>query len=268
MSTTIFLDIDGTLIDLDQKPTTTSIPPLIQKMQKEGIHFGLNSNRAKEDVDSIIKQFQLDGPFILENGSYMIDINGEEKIFIEGGADVKSIIHTLLEEFSEENKLKASIHISDTTRLYTEQNLDNQSGLHIFMNQHRKYTGSIHHRIDGESNYDFTEKLAHYLNEKFSLQHPALVAVAHTHGNSITIENIGTDKSTGIQHYKSQYPEQHIIAIGDGVGDIVLRDSVNELYAVSNAVEELRAVADYVAEKPITEGVEEILLKIMNKKRG
>lgn len=268
MNITIFLDIDGTLIGLDQKPTIASLPQTIKRLQSEGVHFGLNSNRSKEDVLTTIAMFGLDGPFILENGAYAIDADGQEKVFSTENTNIKVALVDLLQDFSDENNLQAKIHLTDTTKLYTEINNERGMGVHLFINRYRKYTGSIHHRIDGESNYSFAQKIESFLSLKFSSLYPTLTATAHSHGHSVTIENINTDKSTGLKQYRQRHPEQKVFAIGDGINDVSMRQSVDELYAVSNAVYELREVADYVAKKPVTEGVQEILLHIIEKERG
>jgi HAD superfamily hydrolase (TIGR01484 family) len=254
--TTVFLDIDGTLIDIDQRPTTATLPELITEMRRLGFSFGLNSNRSKEDVRAIIEQFNLDGPFILENGAYMIDRGGHEVLFAPQQLHIQNILLQSLATFMS----SAQVQLADTTSLYTT--MQSSVGTQIYINKFRKHSGSIHHRVNGESNFAFAEDIAAYLNAQFSTMYPELIAVAHHHGHSVTIENIGVTKATGCLEYKKLHPEQKIVAIGDGINDIVLKEVVDELYAVANADVHLKEVATYVSPYAVTAGVEQILNRL------
>ncbi len=255
MATTIFLDIDGTLIDLNQRPTVDGLPALVATLQSKGCHFGLNSNRAKEDVADIITMFGLNGPFILENGAYILNSDGKEDVLTVGVEGLQSTIVELLKEFAP----TAQVSLADTTKLYTTSDEVHTEGVAIFVNQFRKYTGSIHHRSNGVSTFAFATSIANYLNDVFAHKLPQCIAVAHEHGNSVTIESIGVNKATGCAAYRARYVPEKIIAIGDGSNDVVLKDCVDELYAVGNAVPELKAVSMYVSPHPVTQGVVDIL---------
>jgi hydroxymethylpyrimidine pyrophosphatase-like HAD family hydrolase len=58
---------------------------------------------------------------------------------------------------------------------------------------------------------------------------------------------------------RSAYPDAKLIAIGDGTTDAELRSAVDELWAVGNAHNDLKKVADRTANETITGGVLELL---------
>ncbi len=259
MTTTIFLDIDGTLIDINQQPTTGGLPELIAELRSNGYHFGLNSNRAKEDVVRIITMFGLDGPFILENGAYILHPDGQEDVLSDGMVGLQATLVELLQAFAP----TATVSLADTTKLYTTGDAVRGEGIELFVNQFRKYTGSVHHRINGVSSLSFATSIADYLNEMLPSKCPGMIALAHGHGNSVTIESVGVDKATGCAAYRARYAPDKIIAIGDGTNDVALKDCVDELYAVGNAVPELKAVSAYTSPYPVTVGVIDILKKFL-----
>ena len=78
----IFLDIDGTLITPAQKTNSNSLPRLIRELGKQGILFGLNSNRSIEDLQPLYRKFFLNGPIIAENGVYFIPAPKKKKHFL------------------------------------------------------------------------------------------------------------------------------------------------------------------------------------------
>jgi hypothetical protein len=52
---------------------------------------------------------------------------------------------------------------------------------------------------------------------------------------------------------------EEVIAIGDNVNDLEMVEYAGLGVAVANATDELKAVADYVTEAPISRGVEEVI---------
>lgn len=255
---TIFLDIDGTLLDISQKPTADSLPDIINRLIiNKGVSFGLNSNRAFEDVVKVIDQFRLTGPFILENGAIMIDRDGTVHKLADVPVDIQGLLIQKLTEFNEH----ARVELVDTTSLYTGDN-NPESHLAIFVNKFRKYSGSVHHRMNGESQFSIAKSIADYLNEYFNASNLKLTALAHKHGNTVTVEQEGVDKGTGLDFYKTIHPNQKIYAIGDGINDLTQKTKVDRLYAVANAVQDLKDNSYFTSSFEITAGVEEILLQI------
>lgn len=68
-------------------------------------------------------------------------------------------------------------------------------------------------------------------------------------------------KATGIERFKSitGFASDRLAGIGDTTSDLAIREQVSFFACPSNALDEVKEVADYVATKPETEGVVEIL---------
>ena len=256
----VFLDIDGTLLDIRQACNSETLFHSIHTLKDAGVRFGLNSNRAKEDVISIIQQFGLDGPFILENGAVIYEHLDQNPFFADGLENgIPEKVKEALQEVVAREFPSAQCSVTDTVKMIQENAGGN--GFHFFMNSHRKYSASIHHRKDGNTQRAIAEQLAHALNEFFLSKSWHLIARAHAHGETVTVEIPGVTKGTGLHLLRRHHPLSHVIAIGDGWGEVDLRDAVDALFAVSNAIEPLKQIADAVSSLPMAQGVEELLEK-------
>jgi len=68
-------------------------------------------------------------------------------------------------------------------------------------------------------------------------------------------------KATGIERFKTRtgIPAERLAGIGDTSSDLAIREKVAFFACPANAIDEIKAVADYVAKAPEAEGVVEIL---------
>lgn len=255
----VFLDIDGTLIGYDQQPTTDVLKPYLKDLETRGVRFGLNSNRAHEDIIPVIEQFGLTGPFIIENGACVVDsIGATPEPLVEIPYDVPALTEIALRAVARELFQTDAVEKRDTTHLVIA-GVSPDAPLTFFMNIFRRYSASIHHRVKGEYHPHISEQLAQALNAYFLAHQIHLSATAHAHGATVTIDVPGVDKGTGLKELRLRFPDTLFVAIGDGGGDIPLRPFVDRLYAVNNAIPELKAIADRVATQSVTQGVLELL---------
>lgn len=241
-----------------QQTNSNELPGVIQELKKYGVRFGLNSNRAYEDIVPIAERFGLDGPFLLENGACCMDtLDGKvvsTSVLPEG---IPHTVHRLVRQLAARRYPNAIVKSVDTTAMVT--NDFSLPGQHIFLNCFRKYSASIHHRFDGNMDPAVAKLITADLNNAFTDEKIELQAIAHEHGATITVEIPNIDKGTGLQFIKRLLPDATVIAIGDGIGDVSLRPHVDLLFAVANAIPELTSVADAVATETMTRGVVELL---------
>jgi len=254
----VFLDVDGTLLNVRQKTNAQGLPALIKKMSLSNFQFGLNSNRSLEDVLPVIRKFNLTGPFILENGAYILKNVGGRKITAPGlpPKPITAIKQFVLKAFKKFPNFK--YEYTDTTRLVRNNRWPD--GNWFFLNKNRKYSASIHNRINGVADFKVALRLTGELNKLFGRKKSPFQAHAGQHGSTVTIGPKSISKSTALDTVNRLYPDSLIIAIGDGEADLTLHGHVDRLYAVSNAVPQLKQAADYTAKKPMTAGVKEILI--------
>ena len=254
----VLLDIDGTLLNVRQKTNVQELPALIKKMSSPNFQFGLNSNRSLEDVLPVIRKFNLTGPFILENGAYILKNVGGRKTIAPNlpPKPITAIKRFILGAFEKFPDFK--YEYTDTTRLVRDDRWPD--GNWFFLNKNRKYSASIHNRVNGVADFKVALRLAGELNKLFRSEKSPFQAHASRHGSTVTIGPKSISKSTALDTVNRLYPDSLIIAIGDGEADLTLHGHVDRLYAVSNAVPQLKQAADYTAKKPMTAGVKEILI--------
>jgi hydroxymethylpyrimidine pyrophosphatase-like HAD family hydrolase len=71
----------------------------------------------------------------------------------------------------------------------------------------------------------------------------------------------GVDKGTALLGLMQELgvPREEVVAIGDTVGDMPLRETADFFACPANAQDEIRAVADYVSPYPDARGLVDIL---------
>ncbi|MCD6324023.1 MAG: HAD hydrolase family protein, partial [Desulfurococcales archaeon] len=85
-----------------------------------------------------------------------------------------------------------------------------------------------------------------------------------TSGYAIHIHPKGCGKAAGIRKFVSELNvDEEIICVGDGRNDVPMRDVCSKLYAVSNADEELKSVADHILSKPSADGFMELAKELL-----
>lgn len=255
----IFLDIDGTLIAPNQEPNSPDLPMLIDRMSREGFLFGLNSNRSFEDIVDIYSLFHLNGPLILENGSYFLENLRSKKNVLGKDLNAMGVISKkVLEMFIQEKKIACEFFIGDTVEVVKSERL-NSIPLLIALNSFRKYTGSIHIYKFGIRDYKLAERLADFLRNYFKEEKiDMLVECPKSFGNVIFWSS-KVSKGRALKEVKGKYSDYKIVMIGDDLADLETMSSVNCFFTVGNAQRKVKASADYVSKNFYTKGVIDIL---------
>lgn len=257
-----FLDIDGTLIQPNQKSNSDLLPNTIKKLSQKGHLFGLNSNRAVEDIVDIYQLFGLNGPIILENGVYYKKtLDAPEILLIESPAKLQKLTMGALSAYV--NTLEPEVHYECTDTVdIIENEKYNEIPLGIYLNKFRKYTASIHVFRYGKRNLDAAQKITDYLQKYFNEKKMGIIVrVTSSFGNVILYPKDGSKKDAFTQ-LKSVYPDYKFAMIGDSLGDAETAEEIDFFYTVGNAPDKVKAIADLAASKPYTQGVIEVLEQI------
>jgi len=267
----ITLDVDGTLIDNYYRTTSPTINSVISQLRSEGNVFLINSNRALEDILPTANAFGIEGPIIGENGCFIYNQeSGETQVLIgdETSRDLENL-NQQIPKIIKDNFPDSMFIIADTSDLNKNLDaLDIPAGTnYIFMmNEFRKHTMSIHvKRIEGDKfirdidkAIEFSIAITKYINDNnlnlFSC-HTANYA-------NVLVYPLETNKSKGFSALAKNYPNFIKIFIGDDADDKPLSSEADYFFAVNNATNDAKEIADYVAREKVTKGTEEILLKI------
>ncbi len=254
-----FLDIDGTLIQPNQRPNTKKLPSIIQKLAKLGVLFGLNSNRSLEDIVPIYSQFGLNGPVILENGVYFLKSLNARKIFlIKRPPLLNKMSVEAIKAFIKENRLSCQFSSTNTVKAIRSKKLK-KIPLGIFLNKFRKYTGSVHIFRYGKRDIRLANELCIFLKKYFLKKQLGLsVESTKSFGNVIFWPRY-VNKTKALNKIRKFYPEYLLFMIGDDLIDSETRQEAEGFFTVANALSEVKEEADYVSNKAYTKGVVDIL---------
>jgi len=256
--TLIFLDIDGTLIKPDQTINDRRLPSSIRRLSKRGFLFGLNSNRSLEDVLPIYRRFHLNGPIVLENGTYFIF--RKKKVFLIKNQKhiTPRFVEGLLRSFVKQNKLDAVISVNDSVKVLASSTT-NTTPLLFLANKYRKFTGSIHILRYGKRDRVLAQKLVSFIKRKFRRDKlDFTVTRTETFGNVIFYPK-QSSKGLALQRLKKYYRNYHFYMIGDELSDFKAIHPIGSFFTVGNAAPKVKKVAQYIAKDTYTKGVVETL---------
>lgn len=267
----ITLDVDGTLLDNNYRSNSPTINSVIGQLTREGHVFIINSNRSLEDMQSVARLFELRGLLIGENGCFIYnqETGATEILLSEAGQKCMREIRTRVWPLIEKKFPGAKFMIGDTTDINKHidaQDIPAGCDTIFIMNEFREYSISVHAKKIANGRMARDVALARLLFEAIDAEikehgWPARAEYTESYANVLVLPT-EVSKPQALHRAAEHYPNYEIVVIGDDAADKPVRDEIDFFFVVNNATPEAKSTADYVAEQPITKGVEEILLKI------
>ncbi|QIQ20480.1 Cof-type HAD-IIB family hydrolase [Zophobihabitans entericus] len=240
----VFFDLDGTLLTSDVTVATSSINA-IQQLHKNNIIPMISTGRTVCEVKHIMDQTKMDS-IVAMNGQCVL-YRGEQ-VFTN---DIdKSVIERLV-TFSKERNIPVafyndeSMHISDDSQqAYDLYRYLRQSPPPVDANAHHKYPIQMLLLLcqDGEQDYP----------KAF----PELTFIRNT-PYCVDVFNKGGSKGNGIKKLLAakNFADVPTYAFGDGMNDIEMFKIVDHPVAMSNAVEPIKALAEYITDSNNHDGI-------------
>lgn len=246
----LIIDCDGTLIanEMDAMPS-----PVVKQAIKSAsklIHIGIATQRPLFYSRAILKHLNLSGPSIISGGAQVIDsktlkILHEEQIRKEDLLEVIKIV----KEFKKKYDLKFIIQDTDgLDRDYTEVYVPNkpiEAG--IFSLEHQT-AEELKDKLSKIKNLSVHKVLSWEIGRFGVVITHALATKQHGIFEVAKILKINTHE---------------IIGVGDGYNDFPLLLACGLKIAMSNAVSDLKEIADYIAPSVEDDGVAEVIRKFV-----
>jgi len=136
----------------------------------------------------------------------------------------------------------------------------------FIMNEFRKYSISVHaKKIENGlmvRDIDLARRLFDVVSAAIKENGWQLRAEYTDSYANVLVLPTAVSKPQALHRVTEKFPQYESVVIGDDAADKPLRAEIDYFFVVNNGTPEAKAMADYVAEQPITKGVEEILLKI------
>jgi Cof subfamily protein (haloacid dehalogenase superfamily) len=247
-------DIDGTLITSNNKISELT-KSLIQRLQKKDIYFSLASQRVHSSIVPIARELNINIPYLSLNGALIQDSIG--KVILNKSVIDKKYVEKAL-RLAQEFYVKIALCYKDRI-IYTEDN----SVLKDFMSR----LGTTYTLVDSYDNYmDNVLEIIMSGNDRKNMKyilkkmHPPFglyLKVKFTRSQSyksvynMEILRKGVNKNTGLKLLTKylKIKKNEVMVFGDWYNDRDLFQFGGTNIALANAVDELKAMADYVTDK-------------------
>ena len=247
----LFFDMDGTLLVYTEEgpKITEKTKKVLREVQKMGHHLYIASGRPWAFLDDEVKNFGFNG-FILANGACVIE-NGK---LMANHPIGKERIQPLVEEF-EKRKMEYVLEAYPYT--YLSQDFKN---LEAFYNRCAVDFDHII-RQKGWEHFDQIHKLEtwHDSDENNAFVSSLQAQNFGIMGGDLTYEiyDRHISKATGVLDVLKAHhvPVEDAYAFGDNMNDLEMLEVVGHAYAMGNAVDGLKEVADEVILTNTEDGV-------------
>lgn len=242
----LILDVDGTIVPYAKGalPSSRVTEAIRKAYQKVRVCFA--TGRPLSMMENVFTHLKMSGHAILNDGAQVIDIKSKITLYERAmrKTDVKTVTAILENE-------GVSFFLNDSMQNKITQKIPlNRKILNIF------------------TMHEMTEEKADKLTDK--LTHIPTIKVSKTHYGSkdsfeLLISHQEATKLHGIYEVARflRVKKSEIIGIGDSGNDFQLLMASGLKVAMGNAIEDLKAIADYIAPSVEEDGVADVIEKFV-----
>lgn len=262
-------DLDGTLLNERAELPKASLEALNELIDK-GLNFTVATARTAVTVTRILDGLRLSLPVILMNGVCIYDIVKREYIkyhiinkeslnrlfSLAGKYDLSSFVYTIFDgdltvfyekvtsplakAFMEERRNKYGKNFEQVKTYYR---LDFDNIIYFTVSDNEKKLLPLYNEIKKDKNLNIEFYRDIYNEDSCFLEVCSAMAT----------------KATGVEYIKNNFGFQRTVCFGDNTNDLNMFNICDECYAVSNARDELKQVANGVIKSNLENGVTEYL---------
>lgn len=259
----VVCDCDGTILHED-KSFDDDLKEVAEKLKEQDIMFTINTGRNINDVKWIVDHFEIDVPYVLDNGSNVY-LNDDRIINHQISKDnVEYIVNLLME-----NDLPFLMMSDDAIYYYKETAYFDK-----FIRRVREH---IPFR-DVETNTDYrNEDVYKIMADAFFCRNiEELGADVESKCNEVvfrrsenkmySITNARANKYEGVKHLCEYHniSEDQVMVFGDNYNDIQMLEHIEESVVMENAADMVKEKAKYVTVSNDSNGVSRFLKVYFN----
>lgn len=251
----VFFDIDDTLRVKDTGYIPAHIKTVFQQLQAKGILTGIASGRSMYGVVPEIKELKPDY-FVTLNGAYVMDKKGQEIFNQPFKADLVEAYVNWAKEvgiaYGFTGKEDVPV-VSERTDLIDEALVPVYGNCPVAPDFHK--TNPVYQMWTFEDKGDDLQLPADLTDD---------MRLVRWHPHSSDVVQVGMSKAKGLQAVmdKEGLKPENILFFGDGLNDLEMFDFVGLKIAMGNAVEELKAKADFVTGTVEEDGIYQALVAL------
>lgn len=259
----IALDIDGTIVDKNEKIHISTVKT-IKKAIEKGVIVTLSTGRMFPSAKAIANKFNINNPLIVYNGAEIRNPLDDSFWFSQYlPLDIsKEIIN-----FCNQNNLYLQLYekdsivvekIVDKTRIDPDLEFAKCKEVGNLLYYDIQPCPKMMIVTESQKTFEIEKLLISRFNNKIHITRskPYLIEIIHP--------MVSKAKSLKILANKLNIKQEEIIAIGDGDNDIEMIKWAGLGVAVGNGTDKLKSFADYITVEEYNLGVEEAIYKFIN----
>lgn len=266
MKTLYVSDLDGTLLRSNE--TTSGFTNItINELVTRGMLFSYATARSYVTSKKVTKGLDAKIPLIVYNGAFVID-NTTEEILLSNffGNDV----HALLDDLLASNIYPIVYSFLDSHERFSYIYEKSSKGVKDFVStrkgDHRDNPIQIETQLHcGDIFYisciDDESKLISFYEKYKNQYHCIFQRDIYSNEQWLEIMPQNVSKANAIKQLKDHLHCDKVVVFGDGKNDIDMFTLADECYAVANAVEDLKKIANAVIPQNNDDGVAKWLLE-------
>lgn len=268
----ILFDLDGTLLS-DEGKIGSETKKLIPKLQEKGINFSFASGRLHSAITAYAGELNIRSPLISLDGC-LIKSYPENKLFFESYVKEKHVLKAI--SYAEKYLVNIAL-CHDEAIYYTENNsvipqiMDKFGAHYEEVSSYSDYCTRTLEVVFAGDNKDVIKYIKSRLEFPYSMGVNTSYFKSQRYGGIYYLEmrRSGSSKKTGLfrllKHFKNSIHETAVV--GDWYNDVALFQTEALKIALSNAVPEIKRMADVVLDKTNNEdGTAEFLENVLKAK--
>ncbi len=246
----IISDVDGTLTPLAlHSVPSAKIKKAIAALNKRNFPFSIATGKPFFLIEHLIAELGLRSPLIVDNGAAIFDPISKKSLWLSVMSDEK--VKTVVKIAKNYNKV---IRLSASSKAYIVGKQRIPSSAQIVKVRVAALTK--------KETEEFTQQIEKVLKDV------ALVKTSAYEGNdffNVYVTNAEATKQYAILKFAEilGVSTKEIIGIGDHYNDFPLLMACGLRVAMGNAVEDLKAIADYIAPSVDEDGVADVIKKFL-----
>ncbi len=248
----LMLDIDGTIIPYEHHALPSqNVIDAIQKAAQKGVIVCLVTGRAYESTKHILEKLKLhDGVVVTNAGGGIFDIKTAKPLYLRPmESDHVDFCIQLLRKHKIEFWVKNGMHDGAEREAYKDGDSRNEVYM-IFAIE--EYDSKVVEIVLKQ-----LSKLPNLTSYKTKGKNFQKVGINISHGQATKLHGM----EFLVKYYNLKREE--VIGVGDSYNDFPLLMASGLKIAMGNALEDLKAIADYVAPTVTNDGVAEVINKFL-----
>lgn len=253
-------DMDGTLIDRDEILSEKAIK-IVKALKKKGILFTIATGRAESMVSKYVKALDIEVPYIACNGVTIINNN---EVLLRNKVPLKGL--RLIVQQAEFMNMSLVYSVDGVERVYqTTPWIEHQRKVFNRYHEEHQFTEEEWETlyIDKLMIMDDIRQGAIAVLEDMCKQLSEDYGFTRYTNKSVEIVNRNSTKATALHEVIRilGIDQEEVLAIGDHRNDMEMLSMAGIGAVVANAIDEVKAEADYVAGHSCIDGVQEVVEK-------